>query len=149
MKEARPVVNWKQVAEDDLRKYRDIEVAVTSNRETIALLTAEAEGVKAMQTEQSTRGGGKVTGDESINVLIEKMEQEQLLERNEKRLALIKQGLEGLDEEEAIALDYFYISHYRNAADKLGEILHIERSAAYKLRNRALHKYITRAYGIV
>ena len=102
-----------------------------------------------MQTEQSTRGGGKVTGDESINVLIEKMEQEQLLERNEKRLALIKQGLEGLDEEEAIALDYFYISHYRTAADKLGEILHIERSAAYKLRNRALHKYITRAYGIV
>ena len=92
------MVNWKQVAEDDLRKYRDIEVAVTSNRETIALLTAEAEGVKAMQTEQSTRGGGKVTGDESINVLIEKMEQEQLLERNEKRLALIKQGLEGLDE---------------------------------------------------
>ena len=58
MKEARPVVNWKQVAEDDLRKYRDIEAAVTSNREKIVLLTAETESVKAMHTRwwQGNRG---------------------------------------------------------------------------------------------
>ena len=142
------MVNWKQIAEDDLRKYECIRAAVENNRQQIALLEDELRGVKAIPVEVGTHSA-KVTGDESINRLVMKLELEDLLARNEQRLKLIENGLEGMDREERLALEYFYINRRRNAADSLCEALCVERTTAYKIRGQALHKYIVRAYGLV
>lgn len=142
------MVNWKQVAEDDLRKYESIRAAADNNRQQIALLEDELRGVKAIPVESGPHSV-KVSGDESINRLVMKMELEEILARNEQRLKLIEKGLEGLDREERLALEYFYINHRRNAADSLCEELCVERTTAYKIRGQALHKYIVRAYGLV
>ncbi len=142
------MVNWKQVAEDDLRKYESIRVAADNNRQQIALLEDELRGVKAIPVESGPHTA-KVSGDESINRLVMKMELEEILARNEQRLKLIENGLEGLDREERLALEYFYINRRRNAADSLCEALCVERTTAYKIRGQALHKYIVRAYGLV
>lgn len=142
------MVNWKQIAEDDLRKYESIRAAVENNRQQIALLEDELRGVKAIPVEAGTHSV-KVTGDESINRLVMKLELEELLARNEQRLKLIENGLEGMDREERLALEYFYINRRRNAADSLCEALCVERTTAYKIRGQALHKYIVRAYGLV
>lgn len=142
------MVNWKQIAEDDLRKYESIRAAVENNRQQIALLEDELRGVKAIPVEAGTHSV-KVTGDESINRLVMKLELEELLARNEQRLKLIENGLEGMDREERLALEYFYINRLRNAADSLCEALCVERTTAYKIRGQALHKYIVRAYGLV
>lgn len=75
------MVNWKQVAEDDLRKYESIRAAVANNRQQIALLEDELRGVKAIPVEAGTHSA-KVTGDESINRLVMKLELEDLLARN-------------------------------------------------------------------
>ena len=142
------MVNWKQVAEDDLRKYESVRAAVANNRQQIALLEDELRGVKAISVEAGPHSA-KVTGDESINRLVMKMELEEILARNEKRLKLIEDGLAGLDREERLALDYFYINRRHNAAESLCEVLCVERTTAYKIRGQALHKYIVRAYGLV
>lgn len=142
------MVNWKQIAEDDLRKYESIRAAVENNRQQIELLEDELRGVKAIPVEAGAHTA-KVTGDESINRLVMKMELEELLARNEQRLKLIENGLEGMDREERLALEYFYINRRRNAADSLCEALCVERTTAYKIRGQALHKYIVRAYGLV
>lgn len=142
------MVNWKQIAEDDLRKYESIRAAVENNRQQIELLEDELRGVKAIPVEAGAHTA-KVTGDESINRLVMKMELEELLARNEQRLKLIENGLKGLDREERLALEYFYINRRRNAADSLCEALCVERTTAYKIRGQALHKYIVRAYGLV
>lgn len=142
------MVNWKQIAEDDLRKYESIRAAVENNRQQIALLEDELRGVKAIPVEAGTHSA-KVTGDESINRLVMKLELEELLARNEQRLKLIENGLEGLEREERLALEYFYINRRCNAADSLCEALCVERTTAYKIRGQALHKYIVRAYGLV
>ena len=142
------MVNWKQIAEDDLRKYESIRTAVENNRQQIALLEDELRGVKAIPVESGTHSA-KVTGDESINRLVMKLELEEILARNEKRLKLIENGLAGLDREERLALDYFYINRRRNAADSLCEALCVESTTAYKIRGQALQKYIVRASGLV
>lgn len=142
------MVNWKQIAEDDLRKYESIRAAVENNRQQIALLEDELRGVKAIPVGAGTHSA-KVTGDESINRLVMELELEDLLARNEQRLKLIENGLKGLDREERLALEYFYINRRRNAADSLCEALCVERTTAYKIRGQALHKYIVRAYGLV
>ena len=140
--------NWKQIAEDDLRKYESIRAAVENNRQQIELLEDELHCVKAIPVEAGAHTA-KVTGDESINRLVMKMELEEILARNEQRLKLIENGLKGLDREERLALEYFYINRRRNAADSLCEALCVERTTAYKIRGQALHKYIVRAYGLV
>lgn len=142
------MVNWKQVAEDDLRNYEEIKAAVENNRQQIAILEEELKSVQAVKLEAGARSE-KVTGDESINRLVLKIELEEILARNEKRIGLIENGLMGLDREERLALEYFYINHRQRAAEGLCEALCVERTTAYKLRGQALHKYIVRAYGIV
>ena len=63
------MVNWKQVAEDDLRNYEEIKAAVENNRQQIAILEEELKSVQAVKLEAGARSE-KVTGDESINRLV-------------------------------------------------------------------------------
>lgn len=142
------MVNWKQVVEDDLRKYEGLKEAVKCNEAHLELLSAELAGVKAVDFDAMPKADGQAN-DPTINALVMKLELEERLNLNRRRVALIEKGLAGLDSEERLALDYFYIYGYRDAADKLCEVLNVERSTAYNIRNRARNKYTLACYGIV
>ena len=51
------MVNWKQIAEDDLRKYESIRAAVENNRQQIELLEDELHCVKAIPVEAGAHTG--------------------------------------------------------------------------------------------
>lgn len=142
------MVNWKQVVEDDLRKYMGMKEAVRCNEAHLELLRDELAGVKAVDFDAMPKADGQAN-DQTINALVMKLELEERLNLNRRRVALIEKGLAGLDSEERLALDYFYIYGYRDAADKLCEVLNVERSTAYNIRNRARNKYTLACYGIV
>lgn len=143
------MVNWKQVAEDDLRKYLDLKRAVSGYKDRVALLDGDMTSLQAVSFDDMPKGGEYSADDELVNLIVAKMEIEDAHKRNINRLKLIETGLAALDEQERMVLDLFYVHRCHDAADTVCRNLHVERSSAYNLRNRALWRYVAAAYGIV
>lgn len=87
---------------------------------------------------------------ERIEVLIKLGREDEAAELQKQRLWLdcrirgIERALGDLDEDEARVLDLFYINRIHGASDRLCEILCVERSHVYRIKQRALEKFSSR-----
>ncbi len=142
-------MDWRRLAVEDLRRYRELEASLTSLPERIAVLEAEALAIKGGWREQEPVTGGMSRSEDRLLGNIAERQRLQLHLRVVQGLAgMIRRALELLTAEERLALEYFYIQRPSGYLERLCGELGCERSAAYEIKNRALKRFTIAMYGL-
>lgn len=146
-------MKWTEIAVEKLQKYRALRASLTNIPEQIEVLELKFTGINNSQTDRiPNRSGGNRWEDFVIDNISEREELKLLFMMNKKIVNTIKRGLAALSEDEQLVLEYFYIQHQPKYADKVAEKiteeLNIERAEVYRLKERALQKFVLNMYGL-
>ncbi len=141
-------MNWKQEAADKLRQYACLRTACCNLPREIQRLRVEAGRIKRASAEPVSTKGCRGRGDtELLNNIVYRQELEWALERSKSLLTSTEQALDTLSREERRILNYLYISPESGGVQRLCQELGIEKSSAYRQRDRALEKFTIALYG--
>lgn len=139
-------MNWKQEAEEKLRKYEVRKMALENIPEELRRLDAEYTGIRS-QLSNTERGGGRSQEEKLLDNIVRRGELARQLRGARSWCNLVEKGLAALSEEDRLVLQRFYIHPQENAAFRLCEELHLrEESSVYRRRNRALEKFTEALY---
>lgn len=132
-------MDWRKIAEDDLRHYREQKLGYEHTCEQIKEINAKIEKLSAE---------GKMGGDRMMDacakrdkLILARDAIEPLVRRMDESLAL-------MNEMERKILEHMYINKEKGALDRLCEELYFEKSRIYQIRNEALRKFTVAMYGV-
>lgn len=142
-------MKWNECAIEDLKKYAGLTASLQNIPERIAALEMEFTGIKGNRTDKEPISGTGANHWENflINNINERERLKLLLAVNKKMAGVIKRGLSALNENERLVLEYFYIRAQQDHIGKLSEELNIERTDVYRLKDKALRKFVLNMYG--
>lgn len=140
---------WKFKAADKLKDYEAQRAAVQSLTEEIALLEAEACGIKSATADGTpVRGGGSGREDRLLNNIVKREERKVLLLRAKLAVRTVERGLAVLSTEDRRLLDVMYIHQEKGRKGQLMEEFgFMEESSLYKRVNKALLRFTVAMYG--
>ena len=142
-------MNWKKAAIEDLQRYNGLKASLMNIPERIESLTCKKNSVQGVQTDKIQTSGGSGNYDGFlVDSMVEIKRLEYLLAANKILVDLIEKGLDDLHDKERKVLEKFYINRYYGYIDDLMQELCIEQSQVYRLKDRALEKFVCFMYGI-
>jgi hypothetical protein len=144
-------MNWKDAAVDDLRTYAAKKRSLESMVEQIKALNMQLTTVKgAMSDTRPVNGGGSHYEDRILNNIVKRDRLALTYHATKRLLILVDKGLSGLDDDERLVLDKFFVHkvHGENHVYVLMDKLGYEKSAVYNLKDDALYKFTISMYGL-
>lgn len=143
-------MKWNECAVEDLRKYTGLMASLTNIPQRIAVLEMEFTSIKGNRTDKEPVSGSGANHWENflINNINERERLKFLLAVNKKMADIIKRGLSALNSEELLVLKHFYIRERQDHIGQISEKLNLERSDVYRLKDKALRKYVLNMYGM-
>jgi len=142
-------MNYKQETIDDLRHYASRRRAVKSLREKILILREDFGRLKGVQTNSvPVQGGGSGMESHLINNIAEREKLGQQLHIVSAQVKWLEKGLSGLDDEEKLILEYFYINRPPEHVELLCVKLSRGRTEIYQKKDKALDHLASRLYGV-
>lgn len=130
---------WKQVVIEDLKKYGEIQRAQP-------LLQSQIKMAKERFFYNEQIGD---THKNTLDKMVKIKKMEQHYQENQFSADEILAALHLLEEREKTVLHYFYIDRPFDYIEILSEILNVERSQIYRIKDKALTKLSKMLYGIV
>ena len=143
-------MNWKYEAIDKLKAYSAKKTALINIEEEIQRLSAKFGSIRSATGDGTpVRGGGSGREDALLNNVVNRSELEKQLAHTKEWVKPVERSLACLTSEERLVLDRFYISPSKGNVDRLCEELHLEKTAVYDRRDRALRVFTIAMYGSV
>lgn len=139
---------WKQVAIDDLKRFKYLENSIIYMEGQIEDI---AEGITASSNNlnrAAVQNGSFSIDDKYNNTIVLKDKLAEQVKRNKADYTRIKSALEKLSEKERKILQYAYIDRKHGYMDRIMEELCVESAQAYRYINLYLQKYIRVQYGL-
>ena len=143
-------MDWKNEVVNDLKMHGIYKQAVRSLQEKIAILELDYGRLRAVQSDTNpVQGGGSSMEDALISNIVLRDKLRDNLEATRRRVQLMEEALESLEREERLVLDYWYIDRPPDRyLDVICDQLSVEKTTAYRIRDRALYKLNARLYGV-
>lgn len=144
-------MNWKKVAIERLRDYKNRECACSIIPEQLVMLRDDFTSIRSTRTDATAvrTGNGNKREDALIENIVKREELKKNLRIAKREVDITHKALKQLTDEEYKILDRFYISRIPGHVERLCEELCIERTRVYELKDEALKKFTLAAYGIV
>ena len=139
---------WRQVAIDDLKRFRYLETSIDSMQEQIEIINSQISGSGYCMSASPVSGGASKLEDKYNNAIVLKDKLKHQISDNNKEYDLIKKTLDKLTHEERKILEYAYIDRSSKYIDRICEVFNIERTQAYRNINSALNHYVMVRYGV-
>lgn len=140
-------MNWKYESMEELREYEAKRTAVESIPEEIRQLKAQMVKLGGSSGTTPVKGGGSPWEDRQINLIVKLDKLDTSLTISKDLVSKVERGLAVLNAEEMLVLDRFYINPAKGNVDRLCSDLHLEKSAVYERRDKALRRYTLARYG--
>lgn len=142
-------MKWTKVAEQDLRKYIALKRSIINIKERLEIIESRYTGAKGARTDTILSNGGRGTREDSIiNAIVEKERLKMQLGTNEKLIEVIERGLQGLNEMDRCILERAYIIGQKRNIEDIMKEYNVEKSQAYRMRDKALRNFALNMYGI-
>ena len=139
-------MDWKQEAADKLRQYLPMRNALKNIPLELRSLEADSHSLRSGII-HLPRGSENMRENMLLDNLVKRRELEAQLEQVELWLHHVDSGLADLSAEDKMILTEMYIRSAPGGADRVCEKLGIERSSAYRQRDRALRCFTLNLYG--
>ena len=133
-----------------VRIYDHMKFIVDHNDEEVAEAIAKKDGLGAASMDGTPRGQNERATEDRIISAIDKIDSLQECRRlAEEYMAWFKPAWDHLTEDERFVLGAFYLTKEEYPVDMVMSKFHIERTSAYKKKDRALSSLQLLLYGIV
>ena len=143
-------MNWKQVAIEDLKKYKAREESLRNIAERIKALKEKSVAIKSSSTSAAPiKGGGNRVEGRLLDNIVERERLKHTYKATKHLVEITERGLLHLKDDERFVLDAFYISGQEKHIERCMEELHLEQSQIYRIKDRALYRFTIAMYGIV
>ena len=124
--------------------------AIKRTRAEICRLESDFVSLRSAKTDGTpVQGGGNTREDAMCANIAERQELENLLQHTERKVAEVKATLALLQPEEREILEAMVIFYRRGNVEKICEKLYIDRSTAYRRRDKALRHFGMAFYGAI
>ena len=145
------MVNWENVAIDDLRKYEKMRHSLVSIREKQAALDLQSGVIRSSFRDSEPVSGSGSSGaeDRLISNIVERERLDGNYQAVEKLVVRMDKALSMLDDQERLVLERFYINRSPGYVDRLCEELGYEVRNIYKIKDAALKKFTISMYGLI
>lgn len=141
-------MNWKREAADKLRNYEAHREALENIPKEIKRLESAYAGIRSATTDGTpVSGGGNTREDSMLSNIVHRDELKRRLKEARLWISIVDKALAVLSDEERLVLDRFYIRPARGNIDTLCGQLHVEKSAVYDRRDKALRRFTIALYG--
>lgn len=138
---------WKQVAIDDLKRFKYLENSIIYMEGQIEDLSEGIIASSSNLNRAAVQNGSFSIDDKYNNAIVLKDKLAEQVKRNKADYTRIKSALEKLSEKERKILQYAYIDRKHGYMDRIMGEYNIESAQAYRYVNYALCKYILISYG--
>lgn len=140
---------WKNEAIEKLRDYEAKKQCLSSIPAEIRQLKEQYGAIRGSTSDGTpVSGGGSGREDMLLSNIVKREELERALRQAAGWVRLVDAGLEILSQEERLLLDRFYIHPAKGNVDRLCEELGVEKSEAYRRKDRALRHFTICLYGV-
>lgn len=141
-------MNWKYEAVDKLKNYEAHKNALESIPLELEQLESSCAGIRSAATDGvPVLSSGGSREDAVLSNIVHRDELRRRLRETQLWVRTVDNALAVLDEEERLVLDRFYVHRAKGNVDRLCESLHLEKSAVYDRRDRALRHFTLALYG--
>ena len=132
-------MDWKKEAAADLGCHEQRKAALLSLGEEIRELRARASAVRA---------GGRPAEERLIAMIDELDRKEENYRLTRRRVEAVERGLACVSPQQRQILEQFYVRRTAAHAQDLAQLLHVEQSQVYRLKDEALRTFTLARYGI-
>jgi len=142
-------VDWKPEAIDKLRNYEARRRAIEIIPKEIKRLESDYVSLRSTATDSTpVLGGGNTREDRMLSNIVHRAELKRQLKRARIWTSTVDKALAVLDDEERLVLNKLYIHRTKSSVEDLCENLHLEKSAVYDRRYKALWHFTIAFYGV-
>lgn len=145
-------MDWQREATEDLVIYKARKAAIENLQEDLKMIESKLESpAGGTYGDTPVRGSGS-PDDKIIGLIDRKGRIEDNLNDAKKFCNSIERGLAILDEEHRLILQRMYIDtpkSIRDAALRVGDLLHVDLSTVYRMRYDALYRFTVARYGYI
>lgn len=143
------MINWKKEAIDELKNYEDLKESIHSLNERIALTQNQIYNISACQIGERVGNSSGNGDDVRLNKMVELEELKARKLITQKRVQLVQNALDKLNNEQRRILELFYIKRPNAYMDELMQSFSIEQAEVYRRKNDALRRFTELMYGIL
>lgn len=141
-------MNWKQEAKEKLKKYEAMRMAKINIPQEIKRLEGEYTAIRSARTDGTpVHGGSSSREDALINNITERKELEWALESAKNWVDQVDRAMGTLHPDERNILRRLYIYPEKGSLERLCNELGVEKSSAYRRRDRAIQTFTLALYG--
>lgn len=137
---------WKQIAISDLNRYANLENSIRSLQEKIAAVESMVQGSNSALNPVSVASGGFSLEDKYVNAIALKGKYEMQLKSNILEYKAIRRAVESLPQKDQKILYLSYINRGKSHIENIMEEFNVERSQAYRDKDKALNNFIMAMY---
>lgn len=143
-------MNWTREAEDKLRNYAAWQNAMKRTKAEIRRLESDFVSIRSANVDSTTVQGGGNTREEAVcSNIAQRQELGILLEQTARKVAEVKATLELLQPEERDILEKMVIYYRKGNVEKVCAEMHMDRSTAYRKRDKAMRHFGMAFYGAI
>lgn len=141
-------MNWKQEAMDKLQGYEARKSSLESIPQELARLKSAFASLRSTAAQDVCVNGGESRREDALlSNLVLRQELERALEQARLWVEMVERGLGVLNGEERLVLERLYLRPAKGNVERLCEELHVEKTAVYDRREKALRHFTVALYG--
>jgi hypothetical protein len=141
-------MNWKNEAMERLRKYENMLLAAKNIPLEIRRLEEQSVAIRSGRAEDcAVLSGGNRQEERLLENMMSRQELMWRLQQTERWLECMERALGGLNREERLVLQRFYIHPEKGSVERLCTELGAETSTVYRKRDKALRQFTIALYG--
>ncbi len=140
-------MDWKKEAAADLGCHEQRKAALLSLGEELRELRARGTG-SARPRASAGRAGGRPAEERLIAMIDELDRKEENYRLTRRRVEAVERGLACVSPQQRQILEQFYVRRTAAHAQDLAQLLHVEQSQVYRLKDEALRTFTLARYGI-
>lgn len=140
-------MDYKVIMVDALRAYRQKEAAMVNIRARLDEIDAELKAIRSANTDGIKVKSG-IRSDRVLNLIVERDDLRVAYRLAKSHIERVNRGLQVLDEAERKVIFAFFIDRKAGVSTDICDILHCEKSEAYRKKDAALRKLTVACYGI-
>lgn len=145
-------MDWQKEAVEDLVIYKARRAAIENLQEELKIITAKMESPAGSAYGDTPIRGSGSPDDKIVGLIDRKSRIEENLNDARRFCEGIERGLAILDDEHRLILQRMYIDtpkSIRDAALRVGDLLHVDLSTVYRMRYDALYRFTIARYGYI
>ena len=143
-------MNWQKEAINDLRQYYARKQSLENMAERKLALEEKFKAIKcAMSDSTPVMGGASRIEDNMLNNIVERQKIDLNTEATSRLVKITERGLSGLNDQQRLVLEKFYMDSRMNHVEYLMDALGYENTRIYEIKDRALYAFTVSMFGIV